>query len=236
MSQSPSDHAWSPLSPDERRVLGVLIEKQKTTPEYYPMTVNAIVTGCNQKSNRDPVTAYEPDDVEETLQELRGKGVAVMVDTGGRTLKWKHRAYDWLGLNGRPAEMAVIAELLLRGPQTEGELRQRASRMDEIADLPTLQTILAYLNELGLVVYLTPPGQKRGVLVCHGLYPANELQRIRDSVGHAAAAADAAEPRAAASTELRNEVSRLREDLAEVRKQLAALAEAFTELKNSLGA
>src|ERR1700758_1544214 len=102
---------WSPLSPRERRILGVLVEKQKTTPEYYPMTVAAIVTGCNQKSNRDPVTNYDADDVEEILQELRRKGAAVMIEGSGRVVRWKHTLYDWLKVG--KVELAVMAELML---------------------------------------------------------------------------------------------------------------------------
>ncbi len=85
-----------PAAPASGRVLGVLVEKAKTTPEYYPLTVAAIVTGCNQKSNRDPVTNYDADDVEEILQDLRHKGAAVMVEAGGRVVRWKHTLYDWL--------------------------------------------------------------------------------------------------------------------------------------------
>src|SRR5262249_60582109 len=84
MSASGSEIAWVPLTPRERRILGVLVEKAKTTPEYYPLTVAAIVTGSNQKSNRDPVTNYDADDVEEVLQDLRRKGAAVMGEAGGR--------------------------------------------------------------------------------------------------------------------------------------------------------
>src|SRR5215467_15025278 len=82
--------AWVPLGPRERRVLGVLVEKAKTTPEYYPLTVAAIVTGSNQKSNRDPVTNYDADDVEETLHALRKKGAVILVEGGGRVARWKH--------------------------------------------------------------------------------------------------------------------------------------------------
>ena len=112
-------------------MLGVLVEKAKTTPEYYPLTIAAIVTGCNQKSNRDPVTNYDADDVEEILQGLRKKGAAVMVEAGGRVVRWKHTLYDWLKVS--KVELAVLAELLLRGPQTEGDLRARASRMEPLA-------------------------------------------------------------------------------------------------------
>ena len=96
MSQSESTSgpgaAWVPLNPRERRVVGVLVEKGKTTPEYYPMTVAAIVTGCNQKSNRDPITNYDQDDVEDTLQTLRKKGAAIMVEAGGRVPRGSTRS------------------------------------------------------------------------------------------------------------------------------------------------
>ena len=116
-----------PLTSSERRVLGVLVEKAKTVPESYPLTVAALVAGCNQKSNRDPVTDYDADLVEETLERLRRKGAVVRLETGGRVLRWKHTLYDWLKVS--KVELAVLAELLLRGSQTEGDLRARASRM-----------------------------------------------------------------------------------------------------------
>ena len=124
--------------------MGVLVEKAKTTPEYYPMTVAAIVAACNQKSNRDPVTNYDQDDVEETLHGLRKKGAVILIEGSGRVAKWKHTLYDWLKVT--KVELAVLAELLLRGPQTEGELRARASRMEPLDDLPALQAILDALT------------------------------------------------------------------------------------------
>jgi len=132
----PVEKSWVPLTPRERRVLGVLVEKAKTTPEYYPLTIAAIVTGSNQKSNRDPVTSYDADDVEEILQGLRKKGAVVMVEGSGRVVRWKHTLYDWLKVT--KVELAVIAELLLRGSQSEGDLRQRASRMEPLPDLASL--------------------------------------------------------------------------------------------------
>ena len=169
--------AWVPLSPRERRVVGVLAEKGKTTPEYYPLTVAAIVAGCNQKSNRDPITNYDQDDVEDALQSLRKKGASIMVEAGGRVPRWKHTLYEWLKVS--KAELAVLIELLLRGPQTEGELRTRVNRMESLPDLAALQTILEALMPRGLVVYLSPPGQRRGVMLTHGLYPPEELEKVR---------------------------------------------------------
>src|SRR3954465_1915066 len=180
--------SWVPLTPRERRGGGGLAEKGKTTPEYYPMTIAAIVAGCNQKSNRDPITNYDQDDVEDTLQALRKKGATIMVEGGGRVPRWKHTLYDWLKVS--KAELAVIIELLLRGPQTEGELRSRVSRMEPLADLAALQGLLEALTPRGLVVYLSPPGQKRGVMVTHGLYPPEELEKVRHAFAQSAAAGD----------------------------------------------
>ena len=171
----PVEKSWVPAEPRERRVLGVLVEKAKTTPEYYPLTIAAIVTGCNQKSNRDPVTNYDADDVEEILQGLRKKGAVVMVEAGGRVVRWKHTLYDWLKVT--KVELAVIAELLLRGAQTEGDLRSRASRMEPLPDLAALQAVLESLAAKDLVLYLSPPGVRRGVVVTHNLYPPHELDR-----------------------------------------------------------
>src|SRR4051794_4851630 len=188
MSSPVPDRAWVPLSPRERRILGVMVEKAKTTPEYYPMTIAAIVTGCNQKSNRDPVTNYDADDVEEALQELRRKGAAVLIEGSGRVVRWKHTLYDWLKVS--KVELAVMAELLLRGPQTEGDLRARASRMEPIADLPALEALLEALAGRDLVIFLSPPGQKRGGVGTHGLYPPAELEKVRQAYAQSAAAGD----------------------------------------------
>src|SRR5262249_52329137 len=157
------EKTWVPLTPGERRVLGVLVEKAKTTPEYYPLTVAAIVTGSNQKSNRDPITNYDAADVEDILESLRRKGAVARGEAGGRVVRGRHLLYDWL--KAGKAELAVLGELLLRGAQTEGDLRSRASRMEPFPELATLQATLGPLAERGLVIYLTPPGQRRGVVV-----------------------------------------------------------------------
>jgi uncharacterized protein YceH (UPF0502 family) len=164
------------LTPHQRRVLGVLIEKAKTTPAGYPMTVNAIVAGCNQKNNRDPITAYDDVDVSNTLVELQTLGVVKEIDWVGRVPKYKHLAYEWLGVN--PAELAVLTELLLRGAQALGELRARASRMEPIADLDALKPIVEGLIERKWMVELTGPG--RGQIVTHNLYLPGELAMPRD--------------------------------------------------------
>ena len=133
----------------ERRILGVLVEKQKTskTADSYPLTLNALVTGCNQKSNRDPVLDLDEIEVEEGLTALQKKGLIERV-TGGRAERFRHRLYDVWTRNG--PELAVLAELLLRGPQTKGDLRGRAGRMDAIDTLDALDGILKPLASAGL--------------------------------------------------------------------------------------
>ena len=179
------------LSVNDRRVLGVLVEKAKTTPDVYPLSLNALVTGCNQKSNRDPVLDLTEADVEETLAGLQRIGLAIKI-TGGRVVRWRHNLYEAWRLN--KAELAVVAELLLRGPQTEGELRGRASRMEPVEDLDALRALLRPLAERGLVVYLSPEG-RRGTVVTHGFHAPEELARLRETHKAEAAAPQGGESR-----------------------------------------
>ena len=122
--ESPSTPRWQPLEGIERRVLGVLVEKAKTTPEAYPLSLNALKSGCNQKNNRAPLMQLEESQIEEALDALRKVGAASVVQGGARIDRYRHLAYEWLGVD--KVELAVMAELLLRGSQTVGELRGRA--------------------------------------------------------------------------------------------------------------
>lgn len=169
------ERKWRPLNSRQRRVLGVLVEKAKTTPDAYPMTVNAIVAGCNQKSNREPQMSLTQDDVEQVLDELRSMGAVTEVQGSGRVAKYRHHFYDWLGVD--KAESAVMTELLLRGAQTLGDLRSRASRMDPIPDQGALKLIVNSLLKKELMIELTPPG--RGQVVSHNLYKERELVELR---------------------------------------------------------
>ncbi|MCS7047613.1 MAG: YceH family protein, partial [Gemmataceae bacterium] len=168
---SPAPAAWPTLFALDRRVLGVLVEKAKTTPDAYPLSLNALTVGCNQKSNRDPVMNLGEEQVEAALASLQRRGLVTRV-TGGRVDRWRHNLYDQWQVG--KVEMAVLAELLLRGPQTEGELRGRASRMEPIDDLEALRATLRPLAERRLIVYLGPEG-RRGTLITHGFHPAEEL-------------------------------------------------------------
>jgi uncharacterized protein len=133
------------LTPTEVRVLGALSEKEITTPEYYPLTVNALTIACNQRNNRNPVTAYSEQEVEEALNELRAKNLAyVFHGSTSRVPKYKHVAAQVLELDG--AEIAVLCALMLSGPQTVGEIRTRASRLYSFADLDQVEETLRALT------------------------------------------------------------------------------------------
>ncbi|MFM7183507.1 MAG: DUF480 domain-containing protein [Planctomycetota bacterium] len=177
-----------PLDAFERRVLGVLIEKAKTTPDAYPLTLNGVVVGCNQKSNRDPLMTVDEEQVTRALEGLRKCGAAAEVFGSGKTPRYRHLAYEWLSVG--PEELAILGELLLRGEQTEGDLRGRASRMDPIPDLDALRTHLDRLADRGLVVWLSPPG--RGRMLTHGLLPEEKLEKVRRELGIAGATMPAA--------------------------------------------
>jgi uncharacterized protein YceH (UPF0502 family) len=229
---------WPVLDMRERRMLGVLVEKAKTTPDAYPLSVNALTTGCNQKSNRDPILNLTDLEVEETLARCQKQGLAIKI-TGGRVVRWKHNLYDAWNVN--KVELAVLGELLLRGPQTEGELRSRASRMEPIDDLDALRNALRPLVERKLVVYLTPE-ERRGAMLTHGFHDPHELERLRSRIA-AEPIAESPPPAAAAPSvkeerlsELESGLSAAREEIAALKQTIAGLQEELHQLKQSLGA
>lgn len=134
------------LSDIELRVLGALMEKERTTPEGYPLSAQALLSACNQLTSRDPVTNYHLQDVLATVQRLQDKGlVAVVQTTGERVPKHRHRAAEALSVNA--SEAAVMAVLILRGPQTAGELRTRTERYQHFADPAAVENVLRRLEE-----------------------------------------------------------------------------------------
>jgi uncharacterized protein YceH (UPF0502 family) len=171
---------WHPLDRTERRVLGVLIEKAKTTPDNYPLSLNALTNGCNQKSNRFPQMQLEEGDVQDTLERLRLMGAIALIQGDGRVEKYRHLAYDWLGVDKK--EIAVMGELLLRGAQSIGELRARAARMEPIPGMTELRPIVESLRKKKLIILLTPPG--RGCVLTHALYQDQELAKVRAEHGN----------------------------------------------------
>ncbi|RME71075.1 MAG: DUF480 domain-containing protein [Planctomycetota bacterium] len=209
------------LDPIERRVLGVLIEKQLSTPASYPLTLNALIAGCNQKSNRDPVLDLEPYEVQEALERLRARGlVSQYFSAGGRAEKWRTLDREHWGIGG--PERAVLAELLLRGPQSMGELRARASRMVPIADLAALGEVLEALasHQPPLAVRLSPPGQRRGVRWAHALYPETERAALRTEEGARAAAAGGGGGGAGARSGVREQLAALERRIARIEQHL----------------
>lgn len=227
-SHESGDRKWCPLSAHQCRVAGVLVEKAKTTPDSYPLTLNALTNGCNQKSNRAPQMTLTPDEVDQALEELREMGAVGEIQGGGRASKYRHYMYDWLGVS--KVELAVMAELFLRGAQTVGELRSRAARMEPIADLNALRPVLDALHEKQLVVFLTPPG--RGQIVTHNLMSPEKLQRLQQQyeAGHRAPSGRASAERSPAPPSdelvaLQAEVAQLRAEMERFRQELDAIKE-----------
>lgn len=231
----------SMLSMAERRVLGVMVEKAKTTPDVYPLSLNSLVTGSNQKSNRDPLLNLSDEDIENALAALQPRGLVTRIQ-GGRVERWRHNLYDVWAVN--KVELAILAELLLRGPQTEGELRQRASRMEPIDDLDTLRAALKPLSERKLVVFLGEEG-RRGTLITHGFHAHKEIELLKsrapveDVIVHAA-------PNAVANPdqlgkfesdlrEAKQEIAALRTQVQQVQEILQRTTLQLEELKKSLG-
>lgn len=218
-----------PLSESQRRVLGVLIEKSLTTPDAYPMTINAIVSGCNQKSNRSPVVSYEAEDVEITLDELnRSDLVNVVISDSGRVERYRQLSRVVFGWN--ESQVAIMAELLLRGRQQLGELRSRASRMRQIDSLDALRTELTTLSAAGYV-RSSGPLERRGVEVDHELYgdgaPALDPLPAAPSASRSTmpSIAAAAVPEQPASDHLRDEVNELRNEVDSLRSELKSLSD-----------
>lgn len=205
------------LDPVETRVLGSLIEKEITTPEYYPLTLNALVNACNQKSNRDPVLNFDEEIVAEAIDRLRDKRlIGVLTGGSNRVPKYNQRLSERLNLGRR--ETALLCELMVRGPQTPGELHGRASRMHRFSDIDEVDSCLRGLAEFDggpLVVQLPrQPGRKESRFA-HLLSgepataPVSDAEPVRASSG--------LEPRVAA---LESEVAALREQLARVTREL----------------
>lgn len=211
------------LDPLEARVLGVLIEKELTTPEQYPLSLNSLALGCSQKSNRHPVMELSESDALSALERLRLQQLAGLVhNAGGRVERWRHNARETLDL--LTPEIAVLAELLMRGPQQPGELRTRASRMAPLESLEKLDEVLASLEKRGFAKKLPPPPGSRAMLVAQTLAPEAHPVPSSALVASASSAASAP-PRAGLESrvaELERSVAQLREELGALRAQLGA--------------
>lgn len=211
------------LNAIEARVLGALIEKEITTPDYYPLSLNALVHACNQKNNRDPVMNLDEGAVRQALGSLHGKDLAAAVNSrDARVTKFEHRMQEVF--NFRRDEIALICELLLRGPQTPGELRSRAERMYAFEDLSAVQSTLQRLaqREPALVkMLLRQPGMKEARyahLLC-GDVEVWQPEPPRES------AFAASSPDAERIVRLEEQVAQLQNAVAELRRQLASFVE-----------
>ena len=156
------------LTFEESRVLGCLMEKEITTPDYYPLTLNSLTTACNQRSNRSPVVEWDDKIVESALESLRRKKVAVMMHlSGSRSPKYKHTIGEMFS-QLTAASRAVLCELMIRGRQTFGELRTNCERMYSFPDLTRLEECIQSLADYptGPMVIVLPPGAGRKVKTC----------------------------------------------------------------------
>jgi uncharacterized protein YceH (UPF0502 family) len=205
----------------EARILGAFIEKEFTTPDYYPLSINALTNACNQKSNRNPVLQLSETEVTETIDQLRNKGLAMQSqDAGSRVTKFRHTLRERLYLEDH--ELAILAELMLRGAQTPGELRSRADRMAGFSDLNKVDQVLSELidKEPPMVAKLArQPGRKEHRYMhllsgdCEEEIPA-EPDLVEAPVGKS-------------FTEMEEDLVQLREEVAALKKEFEQFKEQF---------
>ena len=210
------------LNDVEVRVLGSLIEKQLTTPEYYPLTLNALTHACNQISNRDPVVSYDEKTIVRALESLREKNLAyIFYGSESRVPKYKHVVPEVLHLT--PQQTAVMCVLMLRGPQTVGEIRGRTTRLYEFKELPEVETTLEELinQEPQPLVARLPrqPGRKES-RYAHLLSGPVEAEAQETQPPRPETARLAVQTGNERIGRLEAEVERLRQEVAELRQQL----------------
>jgi uncharacterized protein YceH (UPF0502 family) len=211
------------LSQTEARVLGSLVEKQLTTPEYYPLTLNALMAACNQKSNRDPVVSFDETTITGAVDTLRDKNlVYLFYGSNSRTVKYKHMLPSVFGLE--PSGVAIVAVLLLRGPQTLGELRERTGRLYEFSGIGEVQETLDELmrRDDPLIMKLERQAGQKEARYAHLLCGEVEqaMAAVRESAGSTGTGkSDRIENLEAEVERLRGEFASLKETFEEFRKQ-----------------
>jgi uncharacterized protein len=210
------------LTEIETRVLSALVEKQLTTPEYYPLTLNSLTTACNQKNNRNPVTSYTEDQVAQGLESLREKNLTyVFYGSNSRVPKYKHVMPEVLHLTA--AENALMCALMLRGPQTPGELRSNASRLHEFSGLEeiesTLNALISHDPEPFVVRLARQPGQKE-VRFAHLLNGEVAVEAL----------AEESVPRRVVSPQ-GDRLAKLEQEVSELKAQMETLQEQFDQFK-----
>ncbi len=214
------------LNPIECRILGALIEKQMATPDYYPLTLNALVNACNQKNNRHPVFHLESAEVEPALNSLRQQRLVWQVRTpGSRASKYEHNLHDFADFSRR--QLAILCELMLRGPQTPGELRTRASRLIEFQGVREVEYTLTKLAEHEKGPFVTRLPRRPGHKENRYAHLFAEVEEEAEAAGDTSLAAGDTQAPAGANAR----IAALEEQVRELSGQLDQLREEFRAFK-----
>lgn len=201
-------------------MLGALIEKEITTPEYYPLSLNALVNACNQKSNRDPVVSYDDESVQDAFDTLRHKGLlTVVTGAGSRVPKFAHRFAEKLNLGRR--ETAILCELMLRGPQTVGEIRTRTERLHRFQDLDEVESLLGRMAQFAVKL-----PRRAGEKECRYAHLLSGTPTAAEDPGDSGAAITAS-VRPDRMAALEDEVATLSLELAELKRLFAQFRKQF---------
>jgi uncharacterized protein YceH (UPF0502 family) len=218
------------LLPIQARLIGVLLEKEITTPDQYPLSLNGLTLGCNQKSSREPVMNLSEADVQNVLDELRDKKLILEhTGTGSRVLKYKHRFCntEFSDLKFSRQQLAIICVMLLRGPQTPGELKTRTNRLADFDNVEEIETTLNKLHELNdeqLVIKLDREPGKRDARYAH-LFSGNQEWEVASSVSVNTHAIIANQVPSRVPNDALGRISLLEQQVAELTRQLAELKE-----------
>lgn len=203
------------LNDGEVRVIGSLIEKKITTPEYYPLSINSLMNACNQKSNREPVVSYSEDEIQKIVDLLRAKRFVRMVEAGGRVAKYKESFTEELNFN--PQQTAALCVLMLRGPQTAGEIRNRSGRLHEFANIEEVEETLNSLTLREDGPFVVKLERQAGMKERRYAHLLSGIPEIAEKP-----ASDAKDDRMSkienAIQELRNEIELLRSSIMEIKK------------------
>ena len=212
------------LSDIEARVLGALVEKGVTTPDYYPLSLNALVNACNQKSNRDPVMNLDEESVRQAIRGLEKHALAGPADSfDGRVTKYEHRLQEAYNFDRR--ETAVLCVLLLRGPQTPGELRSRSERMHSFDDLSEVESTLQRLMKRDPPLVKILPRQPGTKEARYAHLFSGDVEVAQSNVSEETPGKDGGTPERVASLE--QKVSQLQNELADLKKEFSAFHKQF---------
>lgn len=207
------------LNETEVRILGCLIEKEMTTPEYYPLSLNSLTNACNQKTNRNPVISCDQSVVEQNLESLQNRGLAIKTHTAGsRVTKYLHTVLDKFDLSKQ--ELAVLCELMLRGPQTLGEIRTHAERMSPYENLEQVEETLQSLIDYDPPLAVKLPRET-------GRKECRHTHLFSGNIAHDFSPDPAAPPLTA-----QQRITILEEEIAKIRSELEELKQALSEFKS----